>query len=90
MHLRSVIAALLRIIAIFWGVLAILGFFALFGLAQVIPYLNILGGGISAIMALILGLLLFSVSYTGAELLLGVGRLEKAMEAHMKEHKKAE
>jgi len=89
MHLRTVIAALLRVIAIFWGVLAVLGFFALFGLAQVIPYLNILGGGISAIMALILGLLLFSVSYAGAEILLGMGRIEKAMQVHLEEHKEA-
>ena len=79
MNIRIVVIIILRVIALFWGIVAILGFFALFGLAQVIPVLDVLGGGISAIMALVFGLFLFSICYAAAEILNWMSGVDKTL-----------
>jgi len=79
MHIRTVVATILRVLALFYGILAVLGFFALLGLAQVIPVLDTLGGGLSALMALIFGLFMFCISFVAAEVLGGLNHIEKEL-----------
>ena len=77
MAMQGLLAVLLRVFALFFLVFAVIAFFALFGLAQVIPVLNVLGGGISAIVAFIVGLFFFTISYALCEIMESQARIEK-------------
>ncbi|RKZ26612.1 hypothetical protein DRQ29_04650 [bacterium] len=79
MAMKGLLAVLLRIFSLFFLIFAIIAFFALFGLAQLLPVLNVLGGGISAIMSLIIGLFFFTISYTLCDILESQARIEKKL-----------
>lgn len=79
--IRAFVVAILRILSLFFLILTIIAFFTLLTGAQFAPnWLAIVGGGISSIMALIVGLSLFCLTFCIADSLKVLGQLEEKIE----------